>query len=1276
MSGMKRSVIALCLWTMLSGFAFAATSHPWTDVSSLTVHFRITGSSIVGSAVHKVVLTVNTNNHAASSFRIYGPGIDSGNISSLPYTMDYTLPAPGKLNYLEDLGSGIYRLTLEQKPVGIGGGTIGSDESWSLFLSGMSTPNTIDVTILAQNRTTGDATTLVSLNVPPVSNIAPTSASVVRGHTVSWTGSATDEDPASVTYTWTFGGGTPATGTGAGPHVVTYSTVGGYTTGLTVQDNVGQQGTKTAGVTVSANNAPVATITDPATATITIGLGQTVSFSGSVTDEYPASVTYGWTFAGGSPSSVSGAGPHVITYSTAGGPYEARLTVTDDVSQTGSDAVSVTVNAAPVASILPTSVIVVRGHTVSWTGSATDEDPASVTYTWTFGGGTPASGTGAGPHVVTYSTVGGYTTALTVQDNVGQQGTKTAPVTVNQNNAPVATITDPATATITIGLGQTVSFSGSVTDEYPASVTYGWTFAGGSPSSVSGAGPHVITYSTAGGPYEARLTVTDDVSQTGSDTVSVTVSASNQSPTAECSPSPATGTAPVQVTFSSAGSGDTEGPITYVWDFGDGGDSTEANPVHEYDEEGVYEVTLTVTDDDGATDVATTEVVVYPNPNFLLVFPSHRGVPYNPNPPTIDGSVAPDVGWRGAFRITYEGGTEPIAAMQGLRHRSENYLYLSFEIGSDMTLDQGDLIVLHFRPDAATASAANDRRIFIHAFGATPVPGTDNAPPDSVRVWRDSSAWVEFSQSDVAGFGFDIKVSSKELAGTYSWNVEIRLPTSKATGGTSWVDFANTFLFAAHAIRTSTSGSEPGQLQFCWPRGAPWASGLIETFAFAPAWWVRADRSGTAGTNGVFFKDYGDVGTTNVPQSDIKLPTETTRIVTNTFQASVRNATRRETTGGAVYDSVPDVRVKFRIANWGLPGFGDWTDVPTPTNPTGLQPLPPGSDTGESVTPFSSDWTLSWDVPADRDRANGYQPPNDHQCMLAEIDAAQANILTKSVHRNMDFVNASRFSRVATVGTKGYGIPADGEASHSIRIAVSEMEMPSQEKKGASRYLWIANGFLADDDSVIIRGTRYHRLTPIGSFGYLAQHDGPVEQWVYTIAGAKRIGENLFALEVAPGKSARVTTTLIPCEMALTGQLSIHSGIAVPLGGFAPACVPGPAFVLDAGYRFAQCLTALFVAGASFFPSSPAGQDTYWLNANAVLRLDLLAAGSTYLYADAGAGAYLPKGGPVDLGGNLGIGVDWKVNRHLTVEIGSEAHATLTSGARFVQALLGAIWRF
>lgn len=66
-----------------------------------------------------------------------------------------------------------------------------------------------------------------------------------------------------------------------------------------------------------------------------------------------------------------------------------------------------------------------------------------------------------------------------------------------------------------------------------------------------------------------------------------------------------TGQVPLQVSFSSDGSSDSDGSIVaYHWDFGDGTDSAEANPVHTYTKAGRFVASLVVTDDSGLSSPA------------------------------------------------------------------------------------------------------------------------------------------------------------------------------------------------------------------------------------------------------------------------------------------------------------------------------------------------------------------------------------------------------------------------------------------------------------------------------------------------------------------------------------------------------------------------------------------------------------------------------------------------------------------------------------------------
>jgi PKD repeat protein len=83
---------------------------------------------------------------------------------------------------------------------------------------------------------------------------------------------------------------------------------------------------------------------------------------------------------------------------------------------------------------------------------------------------------------------------------------------------------------------------------------------------------------------------------------------------------PTTGTAPLNVTFSSIGSYDSDGSIaSYSWDFGNGVTSTAANPVYTYTTPGTYTASLVVVDNSGLSSVADTVTITVQSNNYVYV---------------------------------------------------------------------------------------------------------------------------------------------------------------------------------------------------------------------------------------------------------------------------------------------------------------------------------------------------------------------------------------------------------------------------------------------------------------------------------------------------------------------------------------------------------------------------------------------------------------------------------------------------------------------------------
>ncbi|WP_315501377.1 PKD domain-containing protein [Actinomyces radicidentis] len=230
-----------------------------------------------------------------------------------------------------------------------------------------------------------------------------------------------------------------------------------------------------------------------------------------------------------------------------------------------------------------------------------DADGSIASYAWDFGDGSTGEGKAASH---TYAEAGTYTVALTVTDDKGTTTRTTSQVTVT---APVAANVAPEAAfTATVSsLTADVDASDSV-DPDGSIASYAWDFGDGSTGEGKTASH---TYAEAG-THTVTLTVTDDKGLSSQSTQEVTTSepvAENQAPTAAFSVQ----ASDLDVALDANESSDPDGSIaSYAWDFGDGTTGEGTSLTHTFKEAGTYTVTLTVTDDKGATAQTTQSVVV------------------------------------------------------------------------------------------------------------------------------------------------------------------------------------------------------------------------------------------------------------------------------------------------------------------------------------------------------------------------------------------------------------------------------------------------------------------------------------------------------------------------------------------------------------------------------------------------------------------------------------------------------------------------------------------
>ncbi len=221
-------------------------------------------------------------------------------------------------------------------------------------------------------------------------------------------------------------------------------------------------------------------------------------------------------------------------------------------------------------------------------------------YGWTFGDGATSSGSPTPSHV--YANPGTYTATLTAQDNLGDVGTSSVLVTVN-DVAPSVTLTAPTSGEA----GVSESFSASATDISPADqaagFTYSWVFGDG--GTATGANPsHTFA---AAGTYTVTATATDEYGTMGTASGTVVV----VGPPTVNAGSAFTVNAGTSTTFSQATESGGTAPFTYSWTFGDGSTASGSlNPSHTYANPGSDTATVTVTDADNVTSSSSVVVTV------------------------------------------------------------------------------------------------------------------------------------------------------------------------------------------------------------------------------------------------------------------------------------------------------------------------------------------------------------------------------------------------------------------------------------------------------------------------------------------------------------------------------------------------------------------------------------------------------------------------------------------------------------------------------------------
>lgn len=457
---------------------------------------------------------------------------------------------------------------------GNGNGSLQANPS-AIYLN----PGVYTVRLIASNGTSSDTiikTQLITVFHDPDPAFSANSQGGCVPATISFSDNSTPGDTTIVSWLWDFGDGT--TSTQQNPSHV-YTNPGVYDVTLLIRDANGCTNELT--IDDYANITPAPTAAYNASPRWSCEAPLTVNFTNSSTG---SGLTYAWDF-GDSTSSSQQAPSH--TY-TAPGFYRVRLTVTDINGCTATLNRNNYIRIYDIqADFTVSDTSVCEGEYVTFTDQS---GPDAVSWLWNFGDGNTS--TVQNP-AHAYAAAGDYTITLLATNTQGCSDTTVMADLITVEAAPLADFTADTLSSCAAPLE--VNFADLSTN----AVNWQWNFGDGSTSTDENP---THTY-TAEGNYNVQLIVTNAAGCT--DTLVQQDFIVIDGPTVAIAADTTRGCIDLTINFTDMSTSPVDPIVSWAWDFGDGNTSTQQNPQNTYTQDGVYDVTLSVTTQSGCTSTMT-----------------------------------------------------------------------------------------------------------------------------------------------------------------------------------------------------------------------------------------------------------------------------------------------------------------------------------------------------------------------------------------------------------------------------------------------------------------------------------------------------------------------------------------------------------------------------------------------------------------------------------------------------------------------------------------------
>jgi PKD repeat protein len=440
---------------------------------------------------------------------------------------------------------------------------------------------------------------------------------------------------------------------------------------------------------------------------------------------------------------------------------------------------------------------------VSYTGGS-----SSLSYTWDFGDG-GVSHQERPSHAYTKS--GARLVTLTVSDSDGTTKGDSLTATV-YNVRPIA----DAGSSRTVDEGISVTFDAS--DSWDTSsdlplLTYEWDFGDGSAGTGASHENKIVTHTySMKGIYAVRLVVRDD-DWTEADSAQFQTEVITVSGTAD-------GAGTVSFFFDIGSSSGSDGsgtyPIDFYWDFGDGSTASGNSASHTFTADGVYAVTLVITDNLGAMDIETILVTVLNVPPTADAGPSLSG--------TEDqvlqfAGVATDAGGglltsRWDFGDGY--GSSSLVATHAYTSKGSYTATLTVtDNGGDSAADTTTVEVANVAPTAAFSVDHTTNEGDVITFDASSTTDTATDLPLLTYSWSfgdgatASGVKVTHAYTDEGSYTATLTVKDNDMAtstATKAFSIQNVAPTASITS----VAGPSTPILTGDTVTCTGSATDPG----------------------------------------------------------------------------------------------------------------------------------------------------------------------------------------------------------------------------------------------------------------------------------------------------------------------------------------------------------------------------------------------------------------------------------------------------------------------------------